>query len=260
MNVENGNRLFTNSNAQWIQLEHNNLNLNNNRITNLANPVNATDAVTKQYLDNYETAKANKAKYQKVLDDLKPKFWVSSTFPNGLDGTASTITDLTGNGLTVTGSIPSTLIFPVSTRIQSTTTFDKEFTFLIKAKKVSSTAKGRFFTSHSGNKLLGWWNGKIKSLYMDANVYGVTSNTTTGDSKTHTFMLVGNNDLKAFYHEKTTVVSSNNGSDTWGKVVLGQPWSPSTENTEFQLYECICFDKVLLETEELFKLYDDIFA
>ena len=46
------NRDYTGTNSQWIELEHDKVNINNNRITNLATPTDDNDAASKKYIDD----------------------------------------------------------------------------------------------------------------------------------------------------------------------------------------------------------------
>ena len=59
------------------------------------------------------------------------------------------------------------------------------------------------------------------------------------------------------YYEKHSVIESLNG-DAWdGNIVLGQPERHGNENSEFQLYKCICLKKDLHEAEN-FDFYSKI--
>lgn len=219
----------------------------NKKITNLADPTDDQDAVTKKYV---ELLFIN-PKYNKINFLHKPTFWISSKY------SSTSVKDITGNGLTIKGTITTELNFDKTNSLISKSSYGTTFTFFVKGKK---TSNGRLFTSTSGNKLLGWWNNKMKCAWLEGNIYGVSDNQTTNDSEIHTYILVNDNDAKKFYEEKTLVISTNDGNDTWdGQVVIGRPEKYSDEVAEGQIYEVICFDKVLTETE-IFYIYDQILA
>ena len=44
---------YSGTNVQYIELRHNQLDVNPNRMTNVADPTSSQDAVTKKYLDSY---------------------------------------------------------------------------------------------------------------------------------------------------------------------------------------------------------------
>ena len=93
---------------------------------------------------------------------------------------------------------------------------------------------------------------------MEGNIIGIANHAVSADAGIHVFMLVANNDLKAFYENKDTIVSSTAGDPSWGgSVVIGQSTTHSNESSTFQIYEAIAFNKVLTETE-LFDLHDRI--
>ena len=147
-------RTYSGDNVQYIKLFHDRLDLNKNRITNLAEPINLTDAATKSYVDTVVVRSAEmKSNYLNIITFYQPLFWLSSTFPFGFDS-KTTLQDLAGRGLTVAGETPvrttqGTLKFNLTSRVTSTATFGTSFTFFIKAKK-TSTRWGRLFTSSSG--------------------------------------------------------------------------------------------------------------
>ena len=257
--MKNGNRDYTGTNAQFIELLHDRLNVNNNRIVNLSAPTEDNDAVTKKYVDSQISTINKRSLYKSIIDTHKPTFWISSVFPHGFNNDKTSIQDLTGTGLTITNTVSKDLRFGLTSRITSTGTYAKQFTFFIKAKKLS-TRGGRLFTSSGGNILFGWWMGNQRALWIEGEVYGLGSNIQPADTNVHTYILTSNNDLKAFYDEKSLVVSTSAGGDDWkGSVVLGQPITAATENSEFQVYEAIAFNKVL-DQDTCFKIYDDVFA
>lgn len=117
------------------------------------------------------------------------------------------------------------------------------------------------FTSSGGSRLLGWWVSSHKCAWMEANIYGVTSNLTSADCNIHTYILTNDDDTKNFYDEKTKAVGpTTDGIETWdGNIVIGQSVRNPTENSEFQVYEVMGFDKTLTEAQ-IFDNYVEIFA
>ena len=259
------NRVFVGPMVQFIELQHDRLDLNNNRIVNLGYPLEATDAVTKGYVDTAIKRLSLTEKYKKIKDDYSPTFWISAVFPDGFDGTSSTIADLSGTGLTVSGSVARTtnaLKFSKTSTITSTATFGKKYTFFLKARRTGSSP-GRVFTSSTGNILFGWWGSNRRTVWINDNIIGVSTSALTDDNATHTYMMTSNDDVKNIYAEKVKEVSDSTlGDDTWGgKIVVGKPTATGTETetTEFDVFEVIGFGKVLTETE-MFDIYDKIFA
>ena len=78
-------RDYTGANAQYIELLHDRLDFNKNRIVNLSTPQNETDAATKGYVDT----KIDKFKlppiYRQITTNYSPTFWISSRFPYGYE-------------------------------------------------------------------------------------------------------------------------------------------------------------------------------
>ena len=78
---------------------------------------------------------------------------------------------VTGTGLTITGTIGRNMEINSTSRITSTATYAKIFTFFIKAKRINTARNGRVFTSSTGNKLFGWWLGRrqgtLKGMFME---------------------------------------------------------------------------------------------
>jgi len=255
-NYENP-RTFLNTQNQYVELRNDRFDMNKNRIVNVVDPVDPQDAVTKSYL---ETQITGVAKYQRILTDYSPTFWISSKFPFGLKDDKTTIQDLTGNGLTISGTVGRDMQFGLTSRITSTASYTTKFTFFIKAKK-TSTRPGRIFTSSTGNIFLGWWDVYRRCAWMNENFFGVNNNRLSDDGTRHTYILTNDEDTKNFYSEKDSVVAASTlGDSSWnGNIVIGQPISPSTENSEYLVYEAIGFNKVLLETQ-IFDIYDTIFA
>ena len=54
--MKNGKRDYLSPNSQYVELQYNNFNMNKNRITNVVNPVEASDAATKAYVDKIGSA------------------------------------------------------------------------------------------------------------------------------------------------------------------------------------------------------------
>ena len=54
--MKDGKRDYLSPNSQYVELLYDNFNMNKNRITNVVNPVNATDAATKDYVDKIGSA------------------------------------------------------------------------------------------------------------------------------------------------------------------------------------------------------------
>ena len=254
--VTNNERSYG-ANAQYIELFHDHLDVNKNKIRNLEDPVLPKDAVTKSYVDSKLGPAFIKTAYQNILTTLQPTFWISSKFPYGFEDDQNRVTDLSGTGLTAT-NVPKTFLFPANGRVVSTATYDTRFTFVIKAKKITPGASARAFTSSAGNRLFGWWAERQRCLWMEGNIIGVSNHAVGADARVHTYMLVANNDLKAFYENKDTIVSSTAGDPSWaGSVVVGRSTTHPVESSIFQIYEAIAFNKVLTETE-LFDLHDKV--
>ena len=196
--------------------------------------------------------------YRQLTANYSPTLWISSRFPFGYESDKSTIQDLTGTGLTVTGPIGRNLELNSTSRIISTATYAKTFTFFIKAKRTNTGRHGRAFTSTSGNKLFGWWLGNRRPVWIEGNFYVVADNKQVDNNEVNTYMLVSNNDTKDFYEGKTKIINTTNGGDDWeGSVVIGRPTAHPNENTDFKIYEAIAFPTALTKTQ-MFEIHDKI--
>ena len=101
---------------------------------------------------------------------------------------------------------------------------------------------GRLFTSSTGNGFFGWWTTIARCCYIDSEVYGVSSNQITNTGQEIFEVLVNNNGPKDFWENGIRYVTqTNNGSNDWGKVSVGQDavWN---ENGTGYMYEVLCFN------------------
>lgn len=73
------------------------------KINNLLTPTEANDAVTKACVDGKTDAIRKRLVFDRIKINYKPSFWISSSFPFGLDEDQLTFQDLSGTGLTISG-------------------------------------------------------------------------------------------------------------------------------------------------------------
>ena len=106
------------------------------------------DGVSKEYVDNiikslqsyviYSMRNISPLflKYFKIKNKYNPAFWLSSKFPKGLEEENDNITDLSGNGLTRTGttiySRSDGFLFDMTNSLTSNASFNQTYTFLLK--------------------------------------------------------------------------------------------------------------------------------
>ena len=202
-------------------------------------------------------------KYYKIKNKFNPAFWLSSKFPNGLEEEDANIADLSGSTLTrnetTTYSRSDGFLFNTRNSLISSASFANNFTFFLKARHYYNASSGRFFTSSTGNKLLGWWGGKIKCAWIEENIWGVDSNRTPADFVFRTYILISDGDNKKFYDEKSLVTEVTNTNGWDGNVVIGRPSTTPSEAAAGYVSEVLCLDRALTKTE-MEEIYDNIFA
>ena len=143
--------------------------------------------------------------------------------------------------------------------IVSITLYETHYTsFFIGSQDVG--AKGRLFTSNIGNRLFGYWDDKYGSLWIDININ--VNGKGVNDGKTIFIHPKKYNGKKtAFINNEKIYIDSSNGGRYWGKVVNGQSLNYPGEAGTGNVYEVICFNKAINNSEittineKLFKKY-----
>lgn len=238
------------------------LDLKENKIINLSQPINDTDAVNKLYLDKRLETIKRLLRYDdyKKIKDLKPKFWISQYYHKEFSETfkpldsSNSITDISGEsgsahegGLTKTGTITrnsSGFNFTATNRVTSAFDFNLDtYTFFLLAKRKNTTDSARLFTSSEGNVLFGYWSTYMDCLWINSNVYGVSSNKTDATTDLKLYILVCVEGKKFFYDFNSNIIISDDGDNKWGgKVVIGQSPIYPDEGGDFYVQEVLCFD------------------
>ena len=147
-------------------------------------PQDPNDAATKAYVDSAIGNVGKLAIYRQVLTDYEPTFWISGKFPRVFSGAGTSVQDLSGNGLSTTGTIEygaGVIKLGTTSRITSTSSYTSSFTLLVKAKKINPSNNRILFSSNVGNRLLGWWGPYQRCAWMDTQIFGVTSNQQAAD-------------------------------------------------------------------------------
>ena len=113
-------------------------------------------------------------------------------------------------------------------------------------------ARGRLFTSNAGNKLFGYWKDKYGSLFMDEDIK--LNGKGVNDGQRYIFTLRNDNGLKTAFINNEQYHTTRAGVNNWGKVVIGKPLWPAEEAGTGYVYEAICFDKALTDSQ-ITKIY-----
>ena len=112
--------------------------------------------------------------------------------------------------------------------------------------------RGRLFTSDTGNKLFGYWKDKYGSLFMDEDIK--LNGKGVNDGQRYIFTLRNDNGLKTAFINNEQYHTTRAGVNNWGKVVIGKPLWPAEEAGTGCVYEAICFDKALTDSQ-ITKIY-----
>jgi hypothetical protein len=245
-------------------------------ITNLATPINLTDAVNKNYVDTLIASSALSSDYIRymdysvILNNFRPKFWISAFYSNGLkirtnqtvyyvNPTPVAMRYISADVATVGYSSNQTTIeigiegsnnyfnLNASTTgqyISSLHSFAATYTFIGIAKRINPSAtNGRVFTSNTGNKLFGWHGTHMRCAWHDEEVYGMSSNITNADSNIHMFTYRVDSDYRQFYDGEYEICHTSNGANSdWGQLLVGSTLTYSVESANAYTYEILGFD------------------
>ena len=233
-------------------------------ISGVKTPENNNECANKSYVDTtikQEIEKHNLLRfheYKYIKEQYNPKFWVSAFYHDGIkikensppNSTNSALIDLSGEGFLNNGNIilqNASFRFDGTNNIISNFEFTTDLTFILIAK-ADSNSRGRLFTSSNDNILFGYWLDRKGSLWMNSDVK--LNGTSLNDGNKHTYVLTMLNNVKNVWEDNVQyVTNSTNGAASWnGSVVLGNPISVN-ENGLGNIYECLCFDRVLNYTE-----------
>ena len=255
------------------------LDLNNHKITNVGTPTDDNDCSTKGYVDNlilrnkqyidtklttmitpYSPSVKRYYDYKFIKDNFEPTFWISGYYNKKISvldeevyERTNTLVDLTGNGyisngiLTYERNLKRFRFTPENQfNIVTKTHYGTHFTFIIIMSQ-DNGARGRLFTSNAGNKLFGYWKDKYGSLFMDEDIK--LNGKGVNDGQRYIFTLRNDNGLKTVYINNEQYHTTRAGVNNWGKVVIGKPlWSAEEAGTGY-VYEAICFDKALTDSQ-----------
>ena len=262
------------------------LNLNHFKILNLTDPTVSSDAVNKKYIDRQITLVNSKitnpqtpefkrySDSQHIKETFKPNFWISGHYNNGLkiDNDAEsgsknhTLVELTGSGYVTNGTFShANGVFRFTKtnnfNIVSTTLYETHYTFFfIGSQDIGK--KGRLFTSNIGNRLFGYWDNKYGSLWINVNIN--VNGKGINDGKRYSFTLRNDNGKKTAFINNEQYINSSNGGRYWGKVVIGTSLNYSGEAGTGNVYEAICFNRALNNSEittineKIFKYYPTV--
>lgn len=112
--------ILKSGNTSFLSLTTSKISIHDKQLKNLASPTDENDAPTKSYVNSKITVNNPREFYKRIIYSYKHTFWISSGFPLGLENERDTISDPTGNGLTITGgSIISNLVTNTNTAIHS---------------------------------------------------------------------------------------------------------------------------------------------
>jgi hypothetical protein len=267
-----------------------NLNLNNNKILNLANPESNNEAVNKKYCDDKvsdalkkplrgkmieqitksikESIGSNNLRafnYLELMNTYKPVLWISAYNPNVLSS-LSKIKCLMGSKIYVEGDITivdkdhgKALNFDKNNqRIKSDIMFEKIYTFFLVAHKVNLGDVDSVFSSNFEERAFGW-NGQYAGFRLGKD-YSINFLNVDG-MDLHCFIVTNNNGniVVEDYNEDVTDTPIRKQSmicpDQFGKIFIGYPSRVSIQNKKSFVYEVIAFDRVL--TNENIQIFKD---
>lgn len=283
MTVARANRLFVNESGDSMKGP---LNMKNNKIIGVGEPTEETDVTNKKYIDTevnnikMEMTKlyaqifvfaaqidANMIRYIKykiILDTLSPKFWVSGYNPPVIPmiGTSKFSQDLINRFSEFPENPNKSILFKKRSYVVSDYEFGQNYTFIGITKRLTP---GRVFTSFTGNKYFGYWRDKINVAWHDGQVLPPVSGAAGGSGAgaitkwsnlsssdgAIVFVYISEDNRKFLYNNNVLVFDNElrftPKNTTWGKLVLGDVMFG--EGAEFQLYECLGFDRVLHNDE-----------
>ena len=284
-----------------------NIDIKNKKIINSGSPEDFGDLVNKKYIDDliedyilkddidsivgssiqsitkgtFGTSLVEKmCLYYNIALTHKPKFWLSSQFPNGLFPKLKKIktfslTDIMGNKVIEsilpdspeTGTIYVENVFlepgnspgfilsnPGVSRITINFEFKTDYTFIFLARKIDRNDVGSIFTSVTSNRILGWRNNdKVFKVGRNENCQIGTNR----DTNLHCYIVrciggIGVQGQWEFYdldkHGVFNKIGGNRVTENFGMVVIGNSFHAldrSSDKGKGLFYELILFEESL---------------
>jgi hypothetical protein len=177
--------------------------------------------------------------YTFILNVMKPKFWFSSFHPEVF---ASRVANVGVKEVTkILYAKNLNYKFNSSNYVISEYEFGLEYTFIGVVKRLTP---GRVFTSLVGNKFFGFWKNFMNVVWHDTPIHmnGVSS---TEDIQI--IIYVSSLNKKKLYNNNTLIFEKDTVTNAWGNLVIGD--TMLQEGAEFELYDCIGFDRILTDKE-----------
>jgi hypothetical protein len=231
--------------------------MNNNKITNVGNPTDDKDSTNKKYVDErveselrtkLQQSEINNIEskrfleYNSIVTLLKPKFWFSSFFPEVFNKGVreQSKTNIIQN--VQTSFICSARSkFTSKDYVISEYEFGQEYTFIGVVKRIT---QGRVFTSLTGNKFFGFWKTFMNVVWHDG---AINMSGTSSTEDIQIFIYLAKDSKKKLYNNNTLIFEKDTVTNAWGNLVIGD--TMLQEGAEFELYDCIGFDRILTDKE-----------
>jgi hypothetical protein len=283
LSVQAANNIFVNESGDSMEGP---LDMKNNKIINIIDPEEPKDCcnksyvdksvnITKTYVDNTLTTINRKVEnevrrsktdidnvvdqklmtlkepisresakyidYIYILNVMKPKFWFTSFLPDifnyGLGLRSKGVREFKQN--------TPFIKFTSNDYVISEYEFRMEYTFIGVVRRIT---QGRVFTSLTGKKFFGFWKAFMNVVWHDGPVH---MNGTSSTDDIQMFIYTSDKGEKKLYNN-TTLIYKEEGLtgyaiSSWGNLVIGD--TLFQEGAEFELYDCIGFDRKLSNKE-----------
>ena len=181
--------------------------------------------------------------YDYILKALKPKFWFTSFLPEvfniGMRDTSF-----------VSSQVPQHqntpfIKFTSNDYVISEFEFGLEYAFIGVVRRIT---QGRVFTSLTGNKFFGFWKNNMNVVWHDGPIH---MNEVVSNESIHFFIYTVKNNKHKLTDDSTVIFEKDIVTKPWDNLVIGD--TMFQEGAEFELYDCLGFDRKLTN-KELIKL------
>ena len=214
-------------------------------------------AFVKKELQNIKIIGERLENYKKIQKIANLKFWISGAFPYGFRSESMDYKDLSDENiklhtlgtLSLKFSDHKAFYFDGTSSILSDYKFQAKYTFFLLAKKYPSTNNpGRIFTSRERNNVVGWWRYCHKILWLEGNLHTVKNVDT--EEEIHLWILWSDGyNIKYWDGNNVIPIINLNYITRFDNIVIGQPILFKDEALKGYVYETICFNRNLIDSE-----------